>query len=348
VERDKVDYWLPVDQYIGGVEHAILHLLYSRFFTRAMKLTGHSKIDEPFAGLFTQGMVLHETYRAADGTWLTPEEIERADGKVVRASDKSPVEVGRSEKMSKSKKNVVDPDQIIHDYGADTARWFMLSDSPPERDLEWTEAGVTGAWRFQQRLHRIVTEAIAKLPPVGTPANAPGNASASSAVTSTGVICIWIVPVTALPALSTSAPAGNVTLTPSRPLALPPASITLIATAASRSISITRNRSALRPSGTVIGLTCSAKRTWYPGPTGIVARATLPPLEQSTTSTPSGLSCAAKATESSPVHPPSVQSAAEIRMNSGSDSGQTSRTALTTSRTIRVRFSKAPPYRSSR
>ena len=118
--------------------------------------------DEPFDGLFTQGMVCHETYRAADGTWLLPEEVERtAGGKVVRVSDKSPVEVGRSEKMSKSKKNVVDPDQIIHDYGADTARWFMLSDSPPERDLEWTEAGVTGAWRFQQRLFRIASEALA-------------------------------------------------------------------------------------------------------------------------------------------------------------------------------------------
>jgi len=115
-------------------------------------------------------MVCHETYRASDGTWLTPEEIERVEGgKVVRLSDKSPVEVGRSEKMSKSKKNVVDPDQIIRDYGADTARWFMLSDSPPERDLEWTEAGVTGAWRFQQRLFRIATAAIEKLPPVGTP-----------------------------------------------------------------------------------------------------------------------------------------------------------------------------------
>jgi leucyl-tRNA synthetase len=125
--------------------------------------------DEPFDGLFTQGMVLHETYRANDGSWLLPEEVERTPGgNVVRASDKSPVEVGRSEKMSKSKKNVVDPDQIIHDYGADTARWFMLSDSPPERDLEWTESGVTGAWRFQQRLFRIASTALALLPPVGT------------------------------------------------------------------------------------------------------------------------------------------------------------------------------------
>jgi leucyl-tRNA synthetase len=167
-DRAENDYWMPVDQYIGGVEHAILHLLYSRFWTRAMREVGMTGRDEPFDGLFTQGMVLHETYRAADGTWLLPEDVERtAGGNVVRAADKSPVEVGRSEKMSKSKKNVIDPDQIIHDYGADTARWFMLSDSPPERDLEWTEAGVSGAWRFQQRLHRIASEAAAQLPPVG-------------------------------------------------------------------------------------------------------------------------------------------------------------------------------------
>ncbi len=164
-DREEDHYWMPVDQYIGGIEHAILHLLYSRFWTRAMREVQMTSRDEPFDGLFTQGMVCHETYRAADGTWLLPEEIERIEGgKVVRASDRSPVEVGRSEKMSKSKKNVVDPDQIIRDYGADTARWFMLSDSPPERDLEWTEAGVAGAWRFQQRLHRIASEAMAKLP----------------------------------------------------------------------------------------------------------------------------------------------------------------------------------------
>jgi leucyl-tRNA synthetase len=168
-DREENHYWMPVDQYIGGVEHAILHLLYSRFWTRAMREVQMTSRDEPFDGLFTQGMVCHETYRASDGSWLTPEEVERADGKVVRISDKSPVEVGRSEKMSKSKKNVVDPDQIIRDYGADTARWFMLSDSPPERDLEWTEAGVAGAWRFQQRLHRVATEAMASLPAVGTP-----------------------------------------------------------------------------------------------------------------------------------------------------------------------------------
>jgi leucyl-tRNA synthetase len=178
-DRDENHYWMPVDQYIGGIEHAILHLLYSRFWTRAMREVQMTSRDEPFDGLFTQGMVCHETYRASDGTWLLPEEVEHTGGKVVRMSDNSPVEVGRSEKMSKSKKNVVDPDQIIRDYGADTARWFMLSDSPPERDLEWTEAGVAGAWRFQQRLYRIATEALAELPAVG----APKPASFSDAAT---------------------------------------------------------------------------------------------------------------------------------------------------------------------
>ncbi len=168
-DREENHYWMPVDQYIGGVEHAILHLLYSRFWTRAMREVQMTSRDEPFDGLFTQGMVCHETYRSSDGQWLLPEEVVRDGSKMVRASDKSPVEVGRSEKMSKSKKNVVDPDQIIRDYGADTARWFMLSDSPPERDLEWTEAGVTGAWRFQQRLFRIASTAIESLPPPGTP-----------------------------------------------------------------------------------------------------------------------------------------------------------------------------------
>ena len=168
-DRQENEYWMPVDQYIGGVEHAILHLLYSRFWTRAMREVQLTGRDEPFDGLFTQGMVCHETYKSSDGQWLLPEEISRDGNKVVRLSDRSPVEVGRSEKMSKSKKNVVDPDQIIRDYGADTARWFMLSDSPPERDLEWTEAGVTGAWRFLQRLHRIATTALAEVPPAGTP-----------------------------------------------------------------------------------------------------------------------------------------------------------------------------------
>jgi leucyl-tRNA synthetase len=154
--RPAVDHWLPVDQYIGGIEHAILHLLYSRFFTRAMRATGHVAVDEPFAGLFTQGMVTHASYRAADGTWLYPEEVAvAADGSAVRRGDGAPVTVGRVEAMSKSKRNTVDPGTIIARYGADTARWFILADNPPERDMEWTEAGVVGAWRFIQRVMRL-------------------------------------------------------------------------------------------------------------------------------------------------------------------------------------------------
>ncbi len=154
--RAAVDHWMPVDQYIGGIEHAILHLLYSRFFTRAMKATGHISVDEPFAGLFTQGMVNHESYRAEDGAWLYPEEIDkRPDGTAVHKVTGLPVTVGRIEAMSKSKRNTIDPGEIIQRYGADTARWFILSDNPPERDMEWTESGAAGAYRFTQRVYRL-------------------------------------------------------------------------------------------------------------------------------------------------------------------------------------------------
>ena len=167
--RAAVDYWLGVDQYIGGIEHAVLHLLYSRFWTRALKTCGYLDLEEPFTGLFTQGMVNHETYKdATTGAWLAPTELEKnADGALVRSDTGAPVTVGRVEKMSKSKKNVVDPAHIIGTYGADAARLFMLSDSPPERDLEWTEAGIDGAWRYINRLWRMITEAT--LPAAGTP-----------------------------------------------------------------------------------------------------------------------------------------------------------------------------------
>jgi leucyl-tRNA synthetase len=171
-DRHAADAWLPVDQYIGGIEHAILHLLYSRFFTRAMKATGHVGLDEPFAGLFTQGMVVHETYRAPDGSFAAPAEVSiETVGETRRATLKAtgePVEIGAIEKMSKSKRNTVDPDDIIGTYGADTARWFMLSDSPPERDVIWTEEGVQGAWRFVQRLWRLIGETAALAAPPRT------------------------------------------------------------------------------------------------------------------------------------------------------------------------------------
>jgi leucyl-tRNA synthetase len=160
------DYWMNVDQYIGGIEHAILHLLYSRFFARAMNRTGHlpAKCAEPFEALFTQGMVVHETYRAAGGRWLTPDEVTLSDGgggqrTAIETATGDTVEIGPTIKMSKSKRNTVDPEQIIEQYGADTARWFMLSDSPPERDVEWTAAGAEGAWKFLQRVWRGLTEA---------------------------------------------------------------------------------------------------------------------------------------------------------------------------------------------
>jgi leucyl-tRNA synthetase len=171
VDRKAVDYWLPVDQYIGGVEHAILHLLYSRFFTRAMKKLGYLSIEEPFAGMFTQGMVCHETYQDEDGNWLEIDEIEKRGSRAFRKGSNVEVRVGPSESMSKSKKNGVTPSLIIDSYGADTIRWFMLSDTPPERDIEWTDEGAEACWRFVQRIHRMVAEA-GDLSPTATITNA--------------------------------------------------------------------------------------------------------------------------------------------------------------------------------
>ncbi|MEM7301378.1 MAG: leucine--tRNA ligase [Pseudomonadota bacterium] len=165
-DLEAANYWLPVDQYIGGIEHAILHLLYSRFYTRAMKITGHCDLKEPFAGLFTQGMVVHETYRDADGSWLSPIEVSVTESesgrKAHRIDNGAEVTIGGIEKMSKSKRNTVDPEDILETFGADTARWFVLSDSPPDRDVIWTEAGVEGSHRFVQRLWRLVNDVAAR------------------------------------------------------------------------------------------------------------------------------------------------------------------------------------------
>ncbi|MBS7543626.1 leucine--tRNA ligase [Ancylobacter oerskovii] len=180
LQKDAADAWLAVDQYIGGIEHAILHLLYSRFFIRTLQKIGRVSVKEPFAGLFTQGMIVHETYKDQAGKWLFPEEVEkRPDGTAVRVGTDEPVTVGAPEKMSKSKRNVVPPEVVADTYGVDCARWFMLSDTPPERDSEWTSAGIEGAWRFVQRIWRLVGDTVA-LAPAATAAPADFGAESTA------------------------------------------------------------------------------------------------------------------------------------------------------------------------
>ena len=173
INRAAADKWLPVDQYIGGVEHAVLHLLYARFISRALSDAGLMSVREPFAGLFTQGMVVHETYKSRNGNWLLPNEVEKRDGAWVDIELGQPVEVGAIEKMSKSRKNVVAPQEIVDTYGVDAGRLFVLSDSPPERDVQWTPGGVEGAARFVQRVWTEVD---------GFDADAPANAEADASL----------------------------------------------------------------------------------------------------------------------------------------------------------------------
>ena len=156
-DETQVNYWMPVDQYIGGVEHAILHLLYSRFFTKGInKYNKKINISEPFKNLFTQGMVCHESYKDVRGNWLYPDEVEKIDtNKAIKKSDKSKVTIGPPESMSKSKKNTVDPEVMINQYGADAVRWFILSDSPPEKDIQWSDSGVSSANKFLQKIWNL-------------------------------------------------------------------------------------------------------------------------------------------------------------------------------------------------
>ena len=163
--KDDIDYWMPVDQYIGGIEHAILHLLYSRFFMRALSHENENfKINEPFDGLFTQGMVCHETYKDPDGNWISPDEIETINGiKYLKKDSTKKIKVGPSESMSKSKKNTIDPADIITNYGADAARLFILSDSPPHKDVQWSEDGINSSFKFIQKLWSLNLKVLEKI-----------------------------------------------------------------------------------------------------------------------------------------------------------------------------------------
>ena len=167
---DEVKYWMPVDQYIGGVEHAILHLLYSRFFMHALSYQNNSfDIKEPFNGLFTQGMVCHETYKDKNNNWISPDELTTNDGKKLLKDTGEAVKIGPSESMSKSKRNTIDPEKIIKNYGADSVRLFILSDSPPEKDVQWSDEGIKSSYKFIQKLwvlnQKIVQEIEANHPP---------------------------------------------------------------------------------------------------------------------------------------------------------------------------------------
>ena len=158
---DMVNKFMPVDQYVGGIEHAVMHLLYARFFTKALKKCGYLNFDEPFTGLLTQGMVCHRSFKNQQGDWVFPDEaVEIEGGKFIHEKTREPLILGRSEKMSKSKKNIVEPLNIVESYGADTARLFMLSDSPPSRDLEWSESGIDGAWKYINRLYKLIFEHV--------------------------------------------------------------------------------------------------------------------------------------------------------------------------------------------
>ena len=154
-DQTEINYWMPVDQYVGGIEHAILHLLYSRFFTKALNI---NKLNEPFKSLFTQGMVCHHTFQTTDGQWVYPNDITENKKGLIQTSTGKKVSRGPIESMSKSKKNVIDPESIIQSYGADSARWFMLSDSPPERDINWSISGIQGSWKFCQKVYSLVNE----------------------------------------------------------------------------------------------------------------------------------------------------------------------------------------------